>query len=47
MAQHHNYSITEIENMVPYELDLYVTLLLKYLNEKQKSQQTQNENNSF
>jgi len=42
MAQHHNYSIYEIENMMPYERDLYFGLLLKYIeeqNEKMKAQQ--------
>lgn len=26
MAQHHKYSITEIENMLPFERDIYVNL---------------------
>jgi hypothetical protein len=42
MAQHHNYSIYEIENMMPYERDLYFGLLLNYIeeqNEKMKAQQ--------
>ena len=34
MAQHHKYSITEIENMLPYERDLYFSMLSDYL-EKQ------------
>ena len=42
MAQHHNYSIYEIENMMPYERDLYFGLLVNYIeeqNEKMKAQQ--------
>jgi hypothetical protein len=35
LAQHHKYSITEIENMIPYERDLYVDMLLEFL-EQQK-----------
>jgi hypothetical protein len=27
MAQHHKYSITEIENMLPFERDLYVQMV--------------------
>jgi hypothetical protein len=38
MAQHHNYSITEIEDMMPFERDLYVGMLLTFL-EKQKQEQ--------
>lgn len=37
MAQHHNYSITELEDMMPYERDLYVDMLLAFL-EKQKQE---------
>lgn len=29
--QHHKYSLTEIENMIPWERDLYVKLLLDYI----------------
>jgi hypothetical protein len=35
MAQHHKYSITEIEDMMPFERDLYIDLLLSFL-DKQK-----------
>ena len=38
MAQHHKYSITEIENMLPYERDLYFSMLSDFL-------EKQNENN--
>jgi hypothetical protein len=34
--QHHKYSLTELENMVPWERDIYITLLLKYLEEEQE-----------
>ena len=40
--QHHKYSLTELENMLPWERDIYVTMLLQYLeqeNEKIKNQQ--------
>lgn len=31
LAQHHHYSISEIENMVPFERDLYIDLLKDHL----------------
>jgi hypothetical protein len=34
MVQHHKYSITEIENMIPFELDFYTTLLIDFLREE-------------
>jgi hypothetical protein len=35
MAQHHKYSLTELENMMPFERDIYVEMLLAFL-EKEK-----------
>ena len=32
LVQHHKYSITEIENLIPFERDLYVEMLIEYLN---------------
>lgn len=34
MAQHHKYSITEIEAMYPFERDIYVSLLQKMIAEE-------------
>jgi hypothetical protein len=31
LAQHHKYSITEIENLVPFERDIYVAMLMDHL----------------
>jgi hypothetical protein len=36
MVQHHKYSLTELENLYPYERDLYVDLLKNYLKEEQQ-----------
>lgn len=38
MAQHHKYSITEIEEMIPYERDLYLDMLLEFIEEKKNQQ---------
>jgi hypothetical protein len=32
--QHHKYSLTEIENMVPWERDIYVQMLINHINEE-------------
>ena len=34
--QHHNYSLTELENMMPWEREIYVGLLLEYLKEEKE-----------
>lgn len=33
MAQHHKYSIAELENLIPFERDIYMNMLLEYLKE--------------
>jgi len=43
LMQYHKYSLTEIENMMPWERDIYVGLLQQYLEEeKLKAQQQGN-----
>jgi len=42
MAQHHNYSISELENMMPYERDLYVGMLLDFLDKQKKELEKSN-----
>ena len=32
--QHHKYSLTELENMLPWERDIYVNMLMRYLEEE-------------
>ena len=40
MMQHHKYSLTEIENMMPWERDIYVALLNQHIEEENlKAQQ--------
>ena len=41
VMQHHKYSLTEIENMIPWEKDVYVALLEQYIEEENLKQQQQ------
>ena len=42
LMQHHKYSLTELENMIPWERDIYVAMLIQYLEEEnQKLKQRQ------
>lgn len=34
MMQHHKYSLTEIEAMLPWERDIYVQLLVNHVEEE-------------
>ena len=36
--QHHKYSLSELENMVPWERQIYVGLVINYLNEEKERQ---------
>ncbi len=43
LMHHHKYSLTEIENLIPFEKEIYVALLINYLEEeKQRIQSKQN-----
>lgn len=39
LVQHHKYSITEIENLIPFERDLYVEMLIEFIEEEKERQQ--------
>ena len=42
--QHHKYSLSEIENMMPWEREIYVDMLINYIkeeNEKQKQREAE------
>ena len=34
LMQHHKYSLTELENMMPWEREVYVSLLQTYIEEE-------------
>ena len=38
LMQHHKYSLTELENMVPWERDVYIQLLLAHIQEEERRQ---------
>ena len=42
MMQHHNYSLAELENMIPWERDIYLGLLLNYIKEEKERQEEEN-----
>ena len=41
LIQHHKYSLTELENMIPWEREIYVSLLQQYIEEENLKQQQQ------
>lgn len=44
LIQYHKYSLNEIEEMIPFEREVYVALLVKYLEEeKQRIESAKNQ----
>ena len=39
--QHHKYSLSELENMMPFERQVYVSLLMQYLEQVKQAQEKQ------
>ena len=37
--QHHNYSLSDLENMMPWEREIYVDMLVEHLKEEKKRQE--------
>jgi hypothetical protein len=36
LMQHHKYSLTDIENMMPWEREVYLSLLEQYIEDEEK-----------
>lgn len=43
LMQHHKYSLAELEEMIPWEREVYISLLINYIREEnEKLKQKQN-----
>ena len=42
MMQHHKYSLSDLENMLPWERDIYVDLLQQHIKEENERIREQN-----
>ncbi len=38
LMQHHNYTLSDLDFMLPYEREIYVNMLIKYLEEEKQKQ---------
>ena len=47
LMQYHKYSLTEIENMMPWERDIYVGLLQQHLEEEEMKRKQQEANAKY
>ncbi len=37
--QHHKYSLTELEEMIPWEREIYITMLVNYIKEEKEKRE--------
>ena len=42
MMQYHGYSLTEIEGLIPWERELYVSLLIEHVEKEKQKQEERN-----
>jgi hypothetical protein len=47
LMQHHKYSLTELENMMPWERDVYINLLIAHLQEEERRRNKSSNNTQF
>jgi hypothetical protein len=45
MMQHHHYSLTELDLMMPWEREIYVAMLLEHVKEENERIEQQNKQN--
>ena len=45
MIQHHKWSLTELENMLPWEREIYLSLLSEHLKEEKEEYDRQEREN--
>ena len=43
MMQHNKYSLTELENMMPWEREIYVNLLMQHIDEENERIKKENQ----
>ena len=47
LMQHHKYSLTELEDMIPWERDVYVNLLIAHIAEEERRQKAEENKSSL
>ncbi len=45
--QHHKYSLTELENMMPWEREIYVGLLAEHIKEENERVEQENRKSKY
>tara|TARA_Y100000310_G_C20651594_1_gene799723 strand:- start:596 stop:760 length:165 start_codon:yes stop_codon:yes gene_type:complete len=45
LVQHHKWNLSDIENLIPWERDIYIDLLLQHVKEEEERQRAQQAKN--
>ena len=45
--QHHNYALSDIENLMPWERDIYLDMLITHLKEEKEKQKEREMNRQY
>ena len=45
--QHHNYSLSELENMLPWEREIYISLLINYIKDENEKMEMKKKKQQF
>ena len=45
LMQHHNYSLAELENMIPWEREIYLHLLMQFIEEEKQQAEKERRKN--
>ena len=40
--QHHRYSLTELDNMIPFEREIYINMLMDWIEKENERQKQEN-----
>ena len=45
--QHHNYALSDIENLIPWERDIYLDMLITFLKEEKEKRKEEQMNRHY
>ena len=45
--QHHSYALSDLENLIPWERDIYVDMLVTFLKEQEEKRKQEEANRQF
>ena len=41
--QHHNYSLSDLENMIPWEREIYIDMIVEHIKEENKKREEESQ----